>query len=90
MKKYIIACLLALTAGMSIATAQNKDVPKEAKYKGLLWSALHGLEYEFKAGVNFGGTWRYRPPALTARNKEHRQLQAGACHLHRGKRDQVD
>ena len=22
----------------------------------LLWSALHGLEYEFKAGVNFGGT----------------------------------
>ena len=56
MKKYIIACLLALTAGMSIATAQNKSVPKEAEHKGLLWSALHGLEYEFKAGVNFGGT----------------------------------
>ena len=56
MKKYIIACLLALTAGMSIATAQNKSVPKEAEHKGLLWSALHGLEYEFKAGDNNGGT----------------------------------
>ena len=54
MKKYIMACLLALGTGIGTATAQDNDASKE--HKGLLWSAVHGLEYEFKAGVNFGGT----------------------------------
>lgn len=51
MKKYIITALLAFIAGTSVTMAQE-----EKEHKGLLWSALHGLEYEFKAGVNFGGT----------------------------------
>lgn len=51
MKRYIIAALLALIAGTGATMAQE-----DKEHKGLLWSALHGLEYEFKAGVNFGGT----------------------------------
>lgn len=39
-----------LTAGTSLLKAQSDD------HKGLLWSSLHGLNYEFKAGVNIGGT----------------------------------
>lgn len=51
MKRYIIAALLALITGTGATMAQE-----DKEHKGLLWSALHGLEYEFKAGVNFGGT----------------------------------
>ena len=52
MKKYIIASLMALlAAGMGTAGAQT-----QTEHRGLLWSSLHGLDYEFKAGVNIGGT----------------------------------
>ncbi len=50
MKKYILTLAVALAFGTGIAQAQWSE------HKGLLWSSLHGLEYEFKAGVNFGGT----------------------------------
>ena len=51
MKKIILASLLALAAGIGAANAQTP-----AEHKGLMWSSLHGLDYEFKAGVNIGGT----------------------------------
>lgn len=51
MKKSIITCLLLLACATGIATAQDNG-----EHKGLLWSSFHGLEYEFKAGVNIGGT----------------------------------
>lgn len=51
MKQYIITTLLALATGLNGAMAQNAN-----EHKGLLWSAVHGLEYEIKAGVNIGGT----------------------------------
>lgn len=50
MKKYIIILAAMLTAGTSLLKAQSNE------HKGLLWSSLHGLDYEFKAGVNIGGT----------------------------------
>lgn len=48
MKKYIIliACLLAIMP----AWAQVE------RTKSIIWSSLHGLEYEIKAGFNIGGT----------------------------------
>ena len=50
MKKYILAGLATLFFGISQISAQSSE------HKGLLWSSLHGLDYEFKAGVNIGGT----------------------------------
>lgn len=50
MKKYIIILAAMLTAGTNLVKAQSSE------HKGLLWSSLHGLDYEFKAGVNIGGT----------------------------------
>ena len=50
MKKYIFILAAALTAGANLLHAQSTE------HKGLLWSSLHGLDYEFKAGVNIGGT----------------------------------
>lgn len=50
MKKYIIILAAMLTAGTNLLKAQSSE------HKGLLWSSLHGLDYEFKAGVNIGGT----------------------------------
>lgn len=50
----IITILLALACCTGFAHAQHESA--WSKYKGLLWSALHGLDYEFRAGVNIGGT----------------------------------
>ncbi len=50
MKRNIITIILLLVAGIT-ANAQTWR-----EYKGLLWSSLHGLDYEFRAGVNIGGT----------------------------------
>lgn len=55
MKRYIIAGLLTLALATGFATAQEKEKDFQP-HKGLLWSAVHGLQYEFKAGVNIGGT----------------------------------
>lgn len=49
-EKYIFILAAALTAGANLLHAQSTE------HKGLLWSSLHGLDYEFKAGVNIGGT----------------------------------
>ena len=46
----IITILLALACCTGFARAQHESA--WSKYKGLLWSALHGLDYEFRAGVN--------------------------------------
>lgn len=51
MKKYILASIATLIFGISQISAQSPD-----GHKGLIWSSLHGLDYEFKAGVNIGGT----------------------------------
>lgn len=50
MKKYILTLVAIFTLGFGTAQAQWSE------HKGLIWSTLHGLEYEFKAGVNIGGT----------------------------------
>lgn len=50
MKKYILASLAVLLFSINIINAQSTE------NKGLIWSALHGLDYTFKAGVNIGGT----------------------------------
>ena len=50
MKKYILILVTLFTLGFSTVQAQQPE------HKGLIWSTLHGLEYEFKAGVNIGGT----------------------------------
>ena len=56
-KKYTLLALLAalaLNSGNIYAKASEHQHQRE--HKGLIWSALHGLDYEFKAGVNIGGT----------------------------------
>lgn len=50
MKKYILTLAALLTAGTGFLKAQTNE------HKGLHWSYLHGLDYQFKAGVNIGGT----------------------------------
>lgn len=52
MKKYIMMAVLLILA-MGAGAAENQQ---QREHKGLLWSSFHGLEYEFKAGVNIGGT----------------------------------
>ena len=49
MKKILTTAILAVLAAMT-ASAQNETTP------GLIWSALHHLEYEVNAGINIGGT----------------------------------
>lgn len=51
MKKYIIALLAGLLLAGEGVYAQQQEA-----HKGLIWSALHGLDYSFKAGLNIGGT----------------------------------
>ena len=51
MKKYIIALLTGLLLAGEGIYAQQQEA-----HKGLIWSALHGLDYSFKAGLNIGGT----------------------------------
>ena len=51
MKKYILASLAMFFFGIGQINAQSSN-----EHKGLLWSSLHGLDYQFKAGVNIGGT----------------------------------
>ncbi len=50
MKKYILTLIAIFALGFNAVQAQRTE------HKGLIWSTLHGLEYEFKAGVNIGGT----------------------------------
>lgn len=71
MKKYIFILAAALTAGANLLHAQSTE------HKGLLWSSLHGLDYEFKAGVNIGGT---SPLPLPKRDQKFGQLLTGTCH----------
>ena len=48
MKKYILTLILALASlGLYAQTNRNKTI---------INAALHGWEYEIKAGVNLGGT----------------------------------
>lgn len=49
MKKILTAAIVTVVAAMT-ASAQNETTP------GLIWSALHNIEYEVNAGVNIGGT----------------------------------
>lgn len=50
MKKYILLiCLIA-------AGIVTKVQAQEERNHGIIWSSLHGLEYEVRAGVNIGGT----------------------------------
>ena len=49
MKKYILIGLLAFIGTINTLKAQ------EERNHGIIWSALHGLEYEIKAGFNVGG-----------------------------------
>ena len=51
MKKII--CIIATLFAITIST--NSYAQKE-RTRGIIWSYLHGLEYELKAGVNIGGT----------------------------------
>lgn len=55
-KCIILYALITLFAGNATfaQTTQTESVARE--HKGLIWSALHGLQYEFKAGINIGGT----------------------------------
>jgi hypothetical protein len=50
--KYLFILTAFIAAGIQSGYAQSTD----SEHKGLLWSSLHGLDYEFKAGVNIGGT----------------------------------
>lgn len=52
MKKYILASLATFLFGTSTINAQSSN----NEHKGLIWSSLHGLDYQIKAGVNIGGT----------------------------------
>ena len=49
--KYLFILTAFIAAGIQSVYAQSTD----SEHKGLLWSSLHGLDYEFKAGVNIGG-----------------------------------
>ena len=64
MKKYILTLVAIFTLGFGTAQAQWSE------HKGLIWSTLHGLEYEFKAGVNIGGTSPLPLPHLLSPLKE--------------------
>ena len=57
MKKYILIGLLAIISTITSVQAQ------EERNHGIIWSALHGLEYEIKAGFNVGGAlhFHYQP-----------------------------
>ena len=57
MKKYILILIAIFALGFNAVQAQRTE------HKGLIWSTLHGLEYEFKAGVNIGGTSPLPPRA---------------------------
>src|SRR5574344_241482 len=50
--KHII-CIIATLLGIAVST---KSIAQEERTRGIIWSYLHGLEYELKAGVNIGGT----------------------------------
>lgn len=50
MKKYILLLLLAAAGTAASVQAQ------EERNHGIIWSSLHGLEYEVRAGINIGGT----------------------------------
>lgn len=48
--KYFLILATTVVTGILPIHAQS------AEHKGLIWSSLHGLDYEFKAGINIGGT----------------------------------
>ncbi len=59
MKKIYIAFTLIsafLFSTNGIHAQSSSEYQSNREHKGLIWSAIHGLEYEFKAGVNIGGT----------------------------------
>ncbi len=63
MKKYTLTLILALVSlGLYAQTNRNKTI---------INAALHGWEYEIKAGVNLGGQ---RPIAFPRRNTQHRRI----------------
>lgn len=49
MKKNILLFCLIIVCAISQSQAQ------EDRNHGIIWSALHGLEYEVRAGINIGG-----------------------------------
>lgn len=51
--KYLFILTVAVIASVHTTYAQSSE---NKEHKGLIWSSLHGLDYEFKAGVNIGGT----------------------------------
>ena len=64
MKKYILTLILALASlGLYAQTNRNKTI---------INAALHGWEYEIKAGVNLGGTAPLPfPEEIRHRSEEH-------------------
>jgi hypothetical protein len=73
MKKYILTLILALASlGLYAQTNRNKTI---------INAALHGWEYEIKAGVNLGGTAPLPFP------EEIRSIDP--IYHYRGKHDQV-
>lgn len=55
-RNILIALIAAFVLNAESLYAQSSDYKANREHKGLIWSALHGLDYEFKAGVNIGGT----------------------------------
>ena len=74
MNKYILLVLLSF-----LQYQPNQCTIVE--HKGLLWSSLHGLDYQFKAGVNIGGT---SPLPPSRRNQKHRKLFSRTCYYSEG------
>lgn len=50
----LMSAFLFNAVGMYAQSSSEYQANRE--HKGLIWSTLHGLDYEFKAGVNIGGT----------------------------------
>lgn len=58
MKKQIILACLLIAASLSTNLQAQED-----RSHGIIWSSLHGLEYEIKAGINIGGATPLPLPA---------------------------
>lgn len=48
MKNILLLCLILFSATTSTQAQEERN-------HGIIWSSLHGLEYEVKAGINIGG-----------------------------------
>lgn len=53
MRNKIMTALICMACSLQASFAQTEN---ESKHKGLIWSYLHGVSYNVKAGINIGGT----------------------------------